>query len=69
LRIAIAMVGVFAFDGLKSLIVVALVFGIVVNLEGLAMSLILPRWKNDVKTLGRAWELRKRMLAELIELR
>lgn len=24
----------------------------------------LPRWKNDVKTLGRAWELRKMMLAE-----
>jgi hypothetical protein len=34
----------------------------VVNLEGLAMSLMLPRWKNDVKTLGRAWELRKSML-------
>ena len=38
--------------------------GIVVNVEGLAMSLMLPRWRNDVKTLGRAWEMRKSMMAE-----
>jgi hypothetical protein len=53
-----------SFGGLRWLIWVALMFGVVVNAEGLAMSLMLPRWKNDVKTLGRAWELRKRMLAE-----
>jgi phosphatidylglycerophosphate synthase len=64
LLIALAVVGVLSFGGLRWLIWVALVFGIVVNAEGLAMSLMLPRWKNDVKTLGRAWELRKRMLAE-----
>ena len=63
LLIAVAVVGVFAFDGLRLLIWVALIFGIVVNLEGLAMSALLPQWKNDVKTLGRAWELRKTMLA------
>jgi len=62
LLIAVAVVGVFSFNRLQWLIWVALVFGIVVNLEGLAMSLMLPRWKNDVKTLGRAWELRKSML-------
>jgi hypothetical protein len=43
---------------------VAIVVGIVVNAEGFVMSVMLPRWKNDVKTLGRAWELRRRMLAE-----
>jgi phosphatidylglycerophosphate synthase len=64
LLIAVAVVGVLSFGGLRWLVWVALVFGIVVNAEGLAMSLMLPRWKNDVKTLGRAWELRKRMLAE-----
>jgi phosphatidylglycerophosphate synthase len=63
LLIAVAVVGVFSFDGMRPMIRVALIFGIVVNLEGLAMSLMLPRWKNDVKTLGRAWELRKTMLA------
>jgi hypothetical protein len=69
LLIAVAVVGVLSFGGLRWLVWVALVFGILVNAEGLAMSLMLPRWKNDVKTLGRAWELRKRMLAERIELR
>jgi phosphatidylglycerophosphate synthase len=64
LLIAVSVVGVFSFDGLRWLIVVALVWGIVVNVEGLAMSLMLPRWKNDVKTLGRAWEMRKSMMAE-----
>ena len=64
LLIAVAVVGVLSFGGLRWLVWVALVFGIVVNAEGLAMSFMLPRWKNDVKTLGRAWELRKRMLAE-----
>jgi phosphatidylglycerophosphate synthase len=64
LLIAVAVVGVLSFDGLRPLIWVALIFGIVVNLEGLTMSLMLPRWQNDVKTLGQAWNLRKRMLAE-----
>src|SRR5271154_6002848 len=69
LLIAAAVVGVLSFGGLRWLVWVALVFGTVVNAEGLAMSLMLPRWKNDVKTLGRAWRLRKEMLAERIELR
>jgi len=69
LLIAVAVVGVLSFGGLRWLVWVALVFGTVVNAEGLAMSLMLPRWKNDVKTLGRAWRLRKEMLAERIELR
>jgi phosphatidylglycerophosphate synthase len=69
LLIAVAVIGVLSFGGLRWLIWVALMFGVVVNAEGLAMSVMLPRWKNDVKTLGRAWELRKRMLAEQIELR
>ena len=64
LLIAASVVGVFSFDGLRWLIVLALVWGIVVKVEGLAMSLMLPRWRNDVKTLGRAWEMRKSMMAE-----
>jgi phosphatidylglycerophosphate synthase len=69
LVIAVAVVGVLSFGGLRWLVWVALVFGIAVNAEGLVMSLMLPRWKNDVKTLARAWGLRKRMLAEQNELR
>jgi hypothetical protein len=69
LLLALAVVGMLSFGGLGWLLWVAIVFGIVVNAEGLAMSLMLPRWKNDVKTLGRAWDLRKKMLAEQIEMR
>jgi CDP-diacylglycerol--glycerol-3-phosphate 3-phosphatidyltransferase len=64
LTIGIAVIGVLSFGGLRWLISMALVMGIVVNLEGLTMSLLLPSWQNDVKTLGRASKLRKRMLAE-----
>lgn len=59
LLVAIAVVGAFSVSRLTWLIPVAVMLGIVVNLEGIAMSLILPKWKNDVKTLGRAWMLRK----------
>ena len=62
LLLAVSVVGVLSFRGLQWLVGVALVFGIVVNAEGLVMSVMLPRWKHDVKTLGRAWELRKKML-------
>ena len=66
LVIAVAVIGVLSFGGLRWMIWFAMGMGIVVNLEGLTMSLMLPRWKNDVKTLGRAWELRKEMLAERV---
>jgi hypothetical protein len=69
LLIAVAVVGVLSFGGLQWLVWVALAFGIVVNTEGLVMSLMLPQWKNDVKTLSKAWELRKAMLAEQNESR
>jgi phosphatidylglycerophosphate synthase len=64
LLLAAAMVGVFAFAPLRVLVPVAVIWGIAVNVEGLAMSLLLPRWKNDVKTLWLAWKLRKTMLSQ-----
>ncbi len=65
LIIAVAVTGVLSFGVLYPLILVAILLGIVVNLEGLAMSLILPRWQNDVKTLRAAWILRQQMLRVL----
>ena len=62
--LAVTMIGVFAFSGSEFLVRTALGIGIAVNVEGLAMSLMLPRWKNDVKTLRAAWRLRKSMLGE-----
>ncbi len=62
LVIGVAVIGVLSFGGLRPLIWVALYLGIAVNLEGLAMSLMLPRWQNDVKTLRAAWTLRTAIL-------
>jgi phosphatidylglycerophosphate synthase len=64
LVLAVAVLGVLNFGGLRPLIWVALILGIVVNLEGLAMSLMLPRWQNDVKTLRAAWVLRQQMFRD-----
>jgi CDP-diacylglycerol--glycerol-3-phosphate 3-phosphatidyltransferase len=64
LLLAASMVGVFALRGLQVLVTIAAAWGIAVNLEGLTMSLMLPEWKNDVKTLPRAWALRKSLLSE-----
>ena len=36
----------------------AIALGIVADLEGLAMSLVLPRWTHDVRGLGAAWRVR-----------
>jgi hypothetical protein len=57
--LAVAMIGVFAFAGSEILVRIALGVGIAVNMEGIAMSAMLPRWKNDVKTLSRAWTFAK----------
>lgn len=38
-----------------------LALGIVSNLEGLAMSLALPVWRRDVKTMAEAWRVRRQL--------
>ena len=62
LVLAAAVVVEFATGHASSLIAVALWLGIVCNLEGLVMSLVLPDWVNDVKTLAMAWRVRVRIL-------
>lgn len=65
LVLAIAVVGVFAWPKAHGLMPAALALGIVCDLEGLAMTLMLPEWRRDVKTLAAAWRLRtKRMESE-----
>jgi phosphatidylglycerophosphate synthase len=63
LVLAVAVVAAFATTGAGILMVVALMLGIVCDLEGFAMSLVLPRWHRDVNTLGAAWRLRLRASA------
>jgi CDP-diacylglycerol--glycerol-3-phosphate 3-phosphatidyltransferase len=62
LAMAIAVIGVFALDRSNVFVPAALVLGILCNLEGLAMSVILPVWRKDIKTLRWAWSIRKEMV-------
>ena len=42
----------------------SILLGIASNTEGLTMSLMLPRRRDDVKNLPAAWSLRRRMQRE-----
>jgi hypothetical protein len=55
------VVAVFASKHANPLIPLALALGVVCNLEGLAMSWMLPVWHKDVKTLRAAWRLREEL--------
>ena len=60
LVMAIAVIGSFAARRASVLIPVALVLGILCNVEGLAMSWVMPLWRKDIKTLREAWGIRER---------
>src|SRR5580704_8833789 len=51
LVMAIAVVGVFALHRSNVLVPAALVLGILCDVEGVAMSLLLPAWRKDIKTI------------------
>jgi CDP-diacylglycerol--glycerol-3-phosphate 3-phosphatidyltransferase len=59
-----AVIGALSFGGPRWLVWVSLMIGIASDAEGLAMSLMLPCWRNDVKTLSTAWKLRGEMLEQ-----
>ena len=61
LVMAIALIVVFARSEGDSLLALALVLGILSDIEGLVISVILPQWAHDVKTIGRALVLRRTM--------
>jgi hypothetical protein len=58
LVMAIAVVGVFVLHRESALVPLALMLGVLCDLEGLLMSLVMPEWRKDIKTLRAAWELR-----------
>ena len=61
---AAATIALLCFDRAFWMVTLALVAGILCDLEGLAMSALLPQWTYNVKTLRRALALRRRMQAE-----
>ncbi len=58
LTLASALVAAFATRTPAIWIIVALAFGAFANVEGIAMSLIMPVWRQDIKALAVAWRLR-----------
>ena len=61
LVLATATVTVFATGHADTLLTMALALGVASNVEGVAMSLLLPVWRRDVKTLAIAWRLRQEL--------
>jgi CDP-diacylglycerol--glycerol-3-phosphate 3-phosphatidyltransferase len=61
LVLATVVIAAFASGQSNMLIPVALGLGVASNLEGIAMSLMLPVWRKDVKTLRAAWRLRQEL--------
>ena len=51
-------VALLAFDADGVLVDLAVLVGIVADLEGLAISAVMPRWQSDVPTIVHAWRLR-----------
>jgi CDP-diacylglycerol--glycerol-3-phosphate 3-phosphatidyltransferase len=62
LAMGIGVIAVLGFDAWKPLLAFSFVLGILCDVEGLAMSVILPEWRNDIKTLARARRIRREML-------
>jgi CDP-diacylglycerol--glycerol-3-phosphate 3-phosphatidyltransferase len=62
LVMAAVVIGVFALDRSNVLVPAALVLGIFCNVEGLVMSVMMPVWRKDVKTLAEAWRIRKEVI-------
>jgi CDP-diacylglycerol--glycerol-3-phosphate 3-phosphatidyltransferase len=65
LLLAVATIALLCFDRWFWLLTLALAWGILCDIEGLAISAILPEWTHDVKTLRRALELRRQILARV----
>lgn len=67
LLLAAATIALLCFNRAPWLMTAALVWGILCDMEGLAMSALLPQWTHDVKTLRRALELRRQLTVAVAE--
>jgi len=64
LLLATATIALLCFNRGFWLVSVAIVWGIVCDLEGLTMSIVLPKWIPDLKHLGRAMKVRRELLVK-----
>lgn len=63
--LAAAAIALLCFDGAYRIVTFALVWGLICDAEGLIMSMLLPRWVRDVKSLIHALRLRHKLLDPL----
>jgi phosphatidylglycerophosphate synthase len=56
-----AMIALLGWDVDNWFLDLAIAWGILCNLQGLAMSLLLPTWQRDVPTVFHAWRLRNHL--------
>ncbi len=63
--LAAAALTLLCFGGIDWLITLALAWGLVCDAEGLVMSMLLPRWVRDVKSVAAALRLRRELLDPL----
>jgi phosphatidylglycerophosphate synthase len=61
--LAAAALALLCFDGIDWLTTLALAWGLLSDTEGLVMSILLPRWVCDVKSLAGALRVRRELLA------
>ncbi len=69
LVLAVAVVVTFATQHVSIWMSAAVALGVLSNAETLAMSLILPVWRRDVKTLSLAWRIRMDLLRQQVEVK
>ncbi len=61
LLLAAAMIALLGWGADNWFLDLAIAWGILCNLQGLAMSFLLPAWQRDVLTVFHAWRLRRHM--------
>lgn len=67
LVLAMAMIVTFATQRASMWMSAAVVLGVLSNVETLAMSMVLPVWRHDMKTLAMAWRMRVGVLRQRLE--
>jgi phosphatidylglycerophosphate synthase len=61
LLLAAAMIALLGWGVGNWFLDLAIAWGILCNMQGLAMTLLLPAWRRDVPTLFHAWRLRRQL--------
>jgi CDP-diacylglycerol--glycerol-3-phosphate 3-phosphatidyltransferase len=59
LSLFVALIALLGLGRATPWVPLALALGIVADAEGLAISLVLPVWTHDVKSVGHAWRIRR----------